>query len=130
MSRRRRRRMSMPRARPPEPRLVRGGGRGCRAADGAASRNRRTPPFRAAPGAAPPGAALIGGGWPAWPTRERPRTLQRASPLRGERAEELPHAESPDVGKPITFARVVDVNNAAELYEYYASLGHHLDGAV
>ena len=44
--------------------------------------------------------------------------------------EELAHAESSNVGKPITFARVVDVNNAAELYEYYASLGHHLDGAV
>jgi len=31
---------------------------------------------------------------------------------------------------PITFARIIDVNNAAELYEFYASLGHHLDGDV
>jgi acyl-CoA reductase-like NAD-dependent aldehyde dehydrogenase len=47
-----------------------------------------------------------------------------------ERTEELAHAESANVGKPITFARVVDVNNAAELYEYYAALGHHLDSSV
>ena len=68
--------------------------------------------------------------WSGLSSRERARILQRAYTLMRERSEELAQAESANVGKPITFARVVDVNNAAELYEYYASLGHHLDGAV
>lgn len=75
-------------------------------------------------------AAFDSGIWSGLSTRERARILQRAYVLMRERTEELAQAESSDVGKPITFARVVDVNNAAELYEYYASLGHHLDGSV
>lgn len=75
-------------------------------------------------------AAFDDGPWPRMSSRERARILQRAYTLMRERTEELAHAESADVGKPITFARVVDVNNAAELYEYYAALGHHLDGEV
>jgi acyl-CoA reductase-like NAD-dependent aldehyde dehydrogenase len=75
-------------------------------------------------------SAFDSGVWSRLSSRERGRILQRAYTLMRERAVELAHAESTDVGKPITFARVVDVNNAAELYEYYASLGHHLDGAV
>ncbi|SDO66863.1 Acyl-CoA reductase [Microbacterium testaceum StLB037] len=70
------------------------------------------------------------GPWPRLSSRERARVLQRAYALMRERAEELAQLESLDVGKPITFARVVDVNNAAELYEYYAALGHRLDGEV
>lgn len=70
------------------------------------------------------------GPWPRMSSRERARVLQRAYALMRERAEDLAHTESLDVGKPITFARVVDVNNAAELYEYYAALGHRLDGDV
>lgn len=75
-------------------------------------------------------AAFDSGVWSGLSSRERARILQRAYTLMRERSEELARAESADVGKPITFARVVDVNNAAELYEYYASLGHHLDGSV
>lgn len=75
-------------------------------------------------------AAFDSGIWSGLSSRERARILQRAYQLMRERTEELALAESTDVGKPITFARVVDVNNAAELYEYYASLGHHLDGSV
>ena len=75
-------------------------------------------------------AAFDSGVWSGLSSRERARILQRAYTLMRERSEELAHAESTNVGKPITFARVVDVNNAAELYEYYASLGHHLDGSV
>ncbi|CAH0235772.1 aldehyde dehydrogenase [Microbacterium sp. Bi128] len=75
-------------------------------------------------------AAFDDGPWPRMSSRERARVLQRAYVLMRERAEELAQAESLDVGKPITFARVVDVNNAAELYEYYAALGHRLDGDV
>ena len=75
-------------------------------------------------------AAFDSGVWSGLSSRERARILQRAYTLMRERTEELAQAESANVGKPITFARVVDVNNAAELYEYYASLGHHLDGSV
>lgn len=75
-------------------------------------------------------AAFDDGPWPRMSSRERARIVQRAYALMRERAEELAQAESLDVGKPITFARLVDVNNAAELYEYYAALGHRLDGDV
>jgi len=75
-------------------------------------------------------AAFDSGIWSGLSSRERARILQRAYELMRERTEELAQAESANVGKPITFARVVDVNNAAELYEYYASLGHQLDGSV
>jgi acyl-CoA reductase-like NAD-dependent aldehyde dehydrogenase len=74
--------------------------------------------------------AFDSGVWSGMSSRERARILQRAYELMRERTEELAQAESTNVGKPITFARIVDVNNAAELYEYYASLGHHLDGSV
>jgi acyl-CoA reductase-like NAD-dependent aldehyde dehydrogenase len=75
-------------------------------------------------------AAFESGVWSGLSSRERARILQRAYTLMRERTEEIAQAESANVGKPITFARVVDVNNAAEMYEYYASLGHHLDGSV
>jgi len=75
-------------------------------------------------------AAFDSGVWSGLSSRERARILQRAHDLLRERTEELAQAESANAGKPITFARIVDVNNAAELYEYYAALGHHLDGEV
>jgi acyl-CoA reductase-like NAD-dependent aldehyde dehydrogenase len=74
--------------------------------------------------------AFDSGVWSGLSSRERGRILQRAYTLMRERSEELAQLESVNVGKPITFARVVDVNNAAELYEYYAGLGHHLDSSV
>ena len=75
-------------------------------------------------------AAFDSGIWSGLSSRERARILQRAYEIMRERTEELAAAESANVGKPVTLARFVDVNNAAELYEYYASLGHHLDGSV
>ncbi|QAY59336.1 aldehyde dehydrogenase [Microbacterium protaetiae] len=75
-------------------------------------------------------AAFDSGVWSGRSSRERARVLQRAYELMRERTDELARAESVNVGKPITLAQFVDVNNAAELFEYYASLGHHLDGAV
>ncbi|KAA9132130.1 aldehyde dehydrogenase family protein [Microbacterium caowuchunii] len=75
-------------------------------------------------------AAFDSGVWSGLSSRERARILQRAYELMRERTEELAQAESADVGKPIMLARFVDANNAAELFEYYASLGHHLDGTV
>ena len=63
------------------------------------------------------------------PSRAR-AFLQRADDLMRERTEELAQAESANVGKPITFAAIRRREHAAEQYEYYASLGHHLDGSV
>ena len=74
--------------------------------------------------------AFDGGGWSGLSGRERSRILYRASRLIRERAEELAYAESVDVGKPITFANIVDVATAADQYEYVASLAQHLDGAT
>jgi acyl-CoA reductase-like NAD-dependent aldehyde dehydrogenase len=70
------------------------------------------------------------GPWPRLPGRDRARVLLRAASLIRERAEELAQLESHDVGKPITFARVVDVETAAQQYEYCAALAQGMDGAT
>lgn len=75
-------------------------------------------------------AAADSGVWSGLSSRERARILQRAYELMRERTEELAQAESTNVGKPIMLARFVDANNAAEQFEYFASLGHHLDSSV
>lgn len=75
-------------------------------------------------------AAFEDGRWSRLSGRERSRVLNKASALMRERAEELALAESTDVGKPITFARVVDVATAADQYEYVAALAQQLDGSV
>ena len=54
-------------------------------------------------------AAFDHGPWPRTPARDRARVLRRAADLIRERAGELALIESHDVGKPITFANVVDV---------------------
>jgi phenylacetaldehyde dehydrogenase len=75
-------------------------------------------------------AAFDNGVWSGLSGRERSRILLKVSQLIRERSDELAYAESVDVGKPITFANVVDVNTAADQFEYVASLAQHLDGAT
>jgi acyl-CoA reductase-like NAD-dependent aldehyde dehydrogenase len=75
-------------------------------------------------------AAFDDGRWSGLSGRERARVLNKAALLIRERAEELALTESTDVGKPITFARVVDVATAADQYEYVAALAQQLDGSV
>ncbi|MFC7401730.1 aldehyde dehydrogenase family protein [Citricoccus sp. GCM10030269] len=70
------------------------------------------------------------GVWSKLSGRERSRVLIRAAELIRERADEIAEVESRDVGKPISLAGAVDVNTAADTYEYAASLAQHLDGAV
>lgn len=70
------------------------------------------------------------GEWSRLSGRERSRILMKVSQLIRENSDELAYAESIDVGKPITFANIVDVNTAADQYEYVASLAQHLDGAT
>jgi acyl-CoA reductase-like NAD-dependent aldehyde dehydrogenase len=75
-------------------------------------------------------AAVKDGRWSRLSGRERSRVLNKAAGIIRERAEELALVESTDVGKPITFARVVDVATAADQYEYVAALAQQLDGSV
>lgn len=75
-------------------------------------------------------AAFRSGVWSRISGRERSRVLIRVAQLFREHAEEIAQVESLDVGKPISLARAVDVNTAADTYEYAASLAQNLDGAV
>ncbi|MGO1770518.1 MAG: aldehyde dehydrogenase family protein [Microbacterium sp.] len=75
-------------------------------------------------------AAFDDGEWSQLPGRARARVLTRVAELMRERSDELAAAESLDVGKPISLARAIDVNNTADTFEYYGSLAHHLDGAT
>ncbi|WP_457964248.1 aldehyde dehydrogenase family protein [Arthrobacter sp. D1-29] len=74
--------------------------------------------------------AFDDGRWSRLSGRERSRVLNKAALLIRERAEDLALTESTDVGKPIIFARVVDVATAADQYEYVAALAQQLDGSV
>ncbi|HWL76377.1 aldehyde dehydrogenase family protein [Microbacterium sp.] len=75
-------------------------------------------------------ASFESGVWSGLSGRERARVLIRIAALIRERSEELAQAESADVGKPILFARVVDVPTAAETFEYYAALAQTGEGAL
>ncbi|WP_128374624.1 aldehyde dehydrogenase family protein [Streptomyces cavernae] len=70
------------------------------------------------------------GEWSGLSGRERGRILHRVAELIRENADEIAQLESLDVGKPITLCHAVDVTNAANDYEYYASLAWTLDGAT
>lgn len=69
------------------------------------------------------------GQWSGLSGRERGRVLLRAAELIRAEADAIARLESLDVGKPITLAHAVDVTNAANDYEYFASLAFALDGA-
>jgi acyl-CoA reductase-like NAD-dependent aldehyde dehydrogenase len=60
--------------------------------------------------------------WRATPAPERARVLLRMAALVREHADEIAAVESLDVGKPISLSRAVDVETAADTYEYYAAL--------
>ncbi|MFF5189279.1 aldehyde dehydrogenase family protein [Streptomyces sp. NPDC000345] len=72
--------------------------------------------------------AFDSGRWSGLSGRERGRVLLRVAQLIREEADEIARLESLDVGKPITLAHAVDVTNAANDYEYYATLAFSLEG--
>jgi phenylacetaldehyde dehydrogenase len=74
--------------------------------------------------------AFDAGHWSGLSGRERGRILHRVAQLIRENADDIAQLESLDVGKPITLTHAVDVTNAANDYEYYASLAYTLDGAT
>jgi acyl-CoA reductase-like NAD-dependent aldehyde dehydrogenase len=69
------------------------------------------------------------GPWPRLSGRERSRVLMRVSQEMRRRTDDLVQIESIDAGKPVTFSRMVDVNTAAETYEYYAALAQTMEGS-
>ncbi len=75
-------------------------------------------------------AAFDSGAWSGLPGRERSRVLLNVSKLIRERADDLAQAESADVGKPIMFAKNIDVTTAADQFEYFAAQAQVLDGSV
>jgi acyl-CoA reductase-like NAD-dependent aldehyde dehydrogenase len=74
--------------------------------------------------------AFLNGPWPRMAGRDRARVLLRAADLIRERADDLVALESHDVGKPVTLCRAVDVETAAQQYEYCAALAQGIDGAT
>jgi acyl-CoA reductase-like NAD-dependent aldehyde dehydrogenase len=70
------------------------------------------------------------GEWARTSPRDRARVLHRVADLIREHAAELTAVESIDVGKPVSLCGAVDVNTAAETYEYYSALAQSMDGSV
>jgi acyl-CoA reductase-like NAD-dependent aldehyde dehydrogenase len=70
------------------------------------------------------------GPWAGTSGRERARVLLRVADGIRARADELVALESVNVGKPVSLCRVVDVETAAETYEYYAGLAQGIEGAT
>ncbi|MGW2046350.1 aldehyde dehydrogenase family protein [Streptomyces sp. NPDC001858] len=73
-------------------------------------------------------AAFDSGAWSGLSGRERGRVLLRIAELIRAEADTIARLESLDVGKPITLAHAVDVTNAANDYEYFATLAFSLEG--
>jgi acyl-CoA reductase-like NAD-dependent aldehyde dehydrogenase len=70
------------------------------------------------------------GPWPALSARERGDILLRAARLLEEHREELAQLESLDTGKPITFARMVDLGDTIDHFTYYGGLAGTIEGAT
>jgi gamma-glutamyl-gamma-aminobutyraldehyde dehydrogenase/4-guanidinobutyraldehyde dehydrogenase/NAD-dependent aldehyde dehydrogenase len=65
-------------------------------------------------------AAFSKGLWADAPPKQRKRTLQKFAELIMKHADELALLETVDMGKPIGFARSVDINAVAETVRWYA----------
>lgn len=65
-------------------------------------------------------AAFSAGKWANAAPKQRKRTLQKLAELIVKHADELALLETLDMGKPISFARSVDMNSVAETVRWYA----------
>jgi gamma-glutamyl-gamma-aminobutyraldehyde dehydrogenase/4-guanidinobutyraldehyde dehydrogenase/NAD-dependent aldehyde dehydrogenase len=65
-------------------------------------------------------AAFNKGAWADAPPKQRKRTLQKFADLIIKHADELALLETLDMGKPIGFARSIDINAVAETVRWYA----------
>jgi acyl-CoA reductase-like NAD-dependent aldehyde dehydrogenase len=70
------------------------------------------------------------GPWPAMSGRERGDLLLKAAVLLEQHREELAQLESLDTGKPITFARLVDLGDTIDHFTYYGGLASTIEGAT
>src|SRR6266542_218132 len=69
------------------------------------------------------------GTWPQLSGRERGAVLLKAAALFEQHREELAQLESLDTGKPITFARTIDLGDTIDHFTYYAGLADTIQGA-
>ncbi|TDC40308.1 aldehyde dehydrogenase family protein [Micromonospora sp. KC213] len=74
--------------------------------------------------------AFTEGPWPALTARERGDILLKAAALLQQHREELAQLESLDTGKPITFARMVDLGDTIDHFAYYGGLAGTIEGAT
>jgi acyl-CoA reductase-like NAD-dependent aldehyde dehydrogenase len=70
------------------------------------------------------------GPWPRMSGRERGDVLLKLAGVLQAHREELAQLESLDTGKPIFFARMVDLGDAIDQYTYYGSLASTVQGAT
>lgn len=74
--------------------------------------------------------AFTSGAWPITQPAQRGKLLWKIADLMEKHADELAHIESIDNGKPVTFARVVDVTWAIEFIRYMAGLANKIEGTT
>jgi len=70
------------------------------------------------------------GPWPGLSGHERGDVLLKAARLLDEHREELARLESLDTGKPIAFARLVDLGDTIDHFTYYGGLASAIQGAT
>src|SRR4051794_16627335 len=74
--------------------------------------------------------AALDGAWGATNAATRALLMTRLADLVEHHADELAELETLDNGKPITFARTIDVENAVAHLRYYAGWPTKIEGAV
>ena len=74
--------------------------------------------------------AFDSGPWPRLSGRERGDVLLKAATILERHREELARLESLDTGKPITFARMVDLGDTIDHFTYYGGLASAIEGAT
>jgi len=75
-------------------------------------------------------AAFEDGPWASMAAADRGALIQRLAQLVEEHADELAELESLDNGKPVTYAKVVDVGSAAGHLHYFAGWPTKIEGEV
>src|SRR5690606_19996163 len=74
--------------------------------------------------------AFESGDWPKMRPADRQRIILKLADLIDAHAQELAELESLDNGKPVTFARKVDVGGAAEFLRYMAGWATKIEGST
>jgi len=70
------------------------------------------------------------GPWPRLSPRERGDVLLKIAAVLEQHREELAQLESLDTGKPIAFARMVDLGDTIDHFTYYGGLASTIEGAT